>query len=127
MNNKAFARRIKKFEKEARKILRVVHRKVIPIKIESISRAGVAGFYSPYNNCIIISPFISEYSDKELRYVVWHEMGHAYFDSVEHKKGCPLMGEAPPRKIPAKSELERALKRSVAAWKKRYREIEDCM
>ena len=77
---------------EAREILQMdlPRIKVRIVEFEKRKDDYVLGRCYIDKNFITISKEMTEWSDDYLRAVVWHELGHAYFNA-KHDEKCPLM------------------------------------
>lgn len=85
-------KRVIKMLYEAREILGIdlPRIKVRIAKYEELKDKKILGRCFINQNYITISEDMSNWTDDYLRGVVWHELGHAYFNA-QHDDKCPLM------------------------------------
>lgn len=81
--------------------------KVRIVKFDSRSTLGVCFIDKDF---ISISSDLTQWNDEKLRFIVWHELGHAYF-RASHDENCVLMRSTLPVKLPSLAMLEKALKK----------------
>jgi len=76
-------------------------------------------------NYITISVELMSWDENDLRHIVWHELGHAYFNA-KHDESCPLMHPLFSRKAknnPSRDVMADAFRRIAAQSLVVYRAV----